>query len=47
MLSILTLNLNYIWHIEFSWKKVVRDDSTGAINDARSVKVWESLSYIH
>jgi len=34
---------NYIWHVDFSWNKVVRVDSTGPTNGTRSEKVWEPL----
>jgi len=41
--SELVFSSNYIWHIDFSWNKVVRVDSTGPTNGTRSGKVWDPL----
>jgi len=42
--------MNYIWHIDFSWNKVVRIDITGLLskkcgNWYAIRKVWEPLLY--
>jgi len=35
---------NDIWHIDFSWYKVVRANSTGTTNGTWSEKAWEPLT---